>query len=139
VLAQMAVAQTRQYFREKYGYLLDNPAIGKDLAATYWAPGNSRGFLDFVADMTGKPFGADALVAEVSRPNDVAVREAHEAIERSKSIPEFDGDLDLDVRLSVIHGAETVVGEGASPLDVAERFREWIEDLRAPEETAETR
>jgi hypothetical protein len=139
VLAQMAVAQTRQYFREKYGYLLDNPAIGEDLAAKYWAPGNSRGFLDFVADMTGKPFAADALVAEVSRPNDVAVREAHEAIERSKSIPEFDGDLDLDVRLSVIHGAETVVGEGASPLDVAERFREWIEDLRAPEETAETR
>lgn len=127
VLAQMAVAQTRAHFRARYGYLLDNPKIGEDLAATYWAPGNSRGFLELVRDMTGQPFSADALVDDVSRTNDVAVRQAWEAIERAKSIPELQKEPELDVRLSVIHGEETIVEHGASPLEAAERFRTWLE------------
>jgi hypothetical protein len=126
VLAQMAVVQTRAHFRERYGYLLDNPSIGNDLAATYWAPGNSRGFLDLVKDMTGRPFAADALVAEVSRPVDVAIRDARDAVERSESIPRLSAEPELDLRLSVIHGGETIVEPPASPLEVAERFRAWL-------------
>ena len=128
VLAQMAVDQTRACFRERYGYLLDNPSIGKDLAATYWAPGNSRGFLDLVEDMTGRPFAADALVAEVSRPVDIAIREARDAIERSKSIPQHEGEPDLELRISVMHGSETIAEPPASPLDAADRFRAWLEN-----------
>jgi Zn-dependent oligopeptidase len=76
VLATMAVAATRAHFRAKYGPLMDNPAVGRDLAEIYWRPGNSRTFLDLVREMTGQPFSADALAADVSMPTDEAVRRA---------------------------------------------------------------
>ena len=137
VLAQMAVAQTRRHFRDKYGHLVDNPAIGRDLAKVYWAPGNSRGFLDLVRDMTGRTFSADALVEQVSRPNDAVVADARERVDALSSIPEHTAEPDLGIRLRVIHGSETVVKEGTQPLRTAERFRAWIEDLRTHETAAE--
>ncbi len=126
VLAEMAVHQTRVHFRDKYGYLLDNPSVGKDLADSYWAPGNSRTFLELVSDLTGKEFSADALVHELTRTTDDAVREAQRAVDRLPEIPEYDGDMDLDLRLSVIHGPETVVDEGRDALAVAAEFRAWL-------------
>ncbi len=60
VLAEMSVHQTRGYFEEKYGSLVDVGGIGEDLARVYWNPGNSKSFLDLVMEMTGKPLAADA-------------------------------------------------------------------------------
>ncbi|NNE42852.1 MAG: peptidase M3, partial [Gemmatimonadetes bacterium] len=128
VLAQMAVHQTRDHFREKYGYLLDNPAIGKDLADVYWAPGNSRSFLDLVKELTGKPFSADAIAAHVSRSADSAVADARRQVDKLADIPEFRGDVDLDLRLGVIHGAETIVDSGNDALRGAEAFRDWVRE-----------
>jgi len=126
VLARMAVHQTRAHFQEKYGHLLDNPAVGRDLAGTYWKPGNSRGFLDLVKEMTGRPFSADALVAEVTRPTDDAVDPARARIDALGSLPEPLGVPDLDCRLRIVHGHEVIVEEGQSAREVAEGFRSWI-------------
>jgi hypothetical protein len=128
VLAEMAVYQTRDHFLAKHGHLVDNRAVGDELARTYWAPGNGRPFLDLVRELTGGGFSADALVRSVSRNDDEAVREARLRIERLARIPEAEGEPELDLRLRVIHGPEVVVEEGASPLEVAAAFRRWILD-----------
>jgi len=135
VLAQMAVYQTRDWFLRKYGSLLDEPRIGQDLAETYWKPGNSRGFLDLVREMTGHPFSADAIVAEASMSTEDAVRRARERVDAMPE-PPARGEPDLDLRLSVIHGAELVVPEGASPLEAAETFRSWILERWPTEDAA---
>ncbi len=128
VLAQMAVQQTRVGFRAKHGSLVDNPAIGRDLAEIYWKPGNSRGFLELVEEMTGSPFAADALVESVSRPTDEAVEEARQLVAAVAGGAGSDGGggIDLDLRLSVIHGKETVVEETTDVLAASEKFRTWI-------------
>jgi hypothetical protein len=137
VLAQMAVYQTRDHFRAKYGALLDDPRIGHDLAETYWRPGNSESFLTLVKKMTGKPFSADALVREASLSTEDAVRRAREEVERMPE-PRDTGEPELDLRLSVIHGAEAVVPEGAPPLEVARAFRSWILESRPQASTGAT-
>jgi Zn-dependent oligopeptidase len=126
VLATMAVAATRAAFRGKYGHLVDNPAVGRDLAEIYWRPGNSRSFLDLVRDMTGVPFSADALVEEVSRTADAAVDDARNLVRNLDGIPEARGPVDLDLRLRVIHGHETVVEETRDALAAARTFGEWV-------------
>jgi hypothetical protein len=126
VLAQMAVFQTRDHFFGKYGHVLDNPAVGRELAETYWAPGNSKGFLALVEELTSTPFSADALVKDAARSTDEVVAEAKEKIAKLPEIPEFTGEVDLDLRLRIIHGKETVVEEGGGPLAAAGVFREWI-------------
>ena len=130
VLAMMAVSQTRKHFFEKYGYIVDNPQIGRDLGRTYWAPGNSRGFLEMVQAMTGRPFSGDAFVEEIADSTEETVRKAKEQIEHLARIPESQGSVDLDLRLRVIDGAEVVVEEGKKPLDAARTFRDWILERR---------
>ncbi|MBZ0267948.1 peptidase M3 [bacterium] len=137
VLAEMAVYQTRAHLRRKHGYLLDNPAIGRDLAEIYWRPGNSRTFLDLVRGMTGSPFSADALVEHVSRSADEAVANARAEVEALDRIPEVRDPVELDLRLRVIHGREVVVEEGATPLEAAAAYREWLGE-NWPREAAAT-
>jgi oligoendopeptidase F len=126
VLAEMAVHQTRDHFVAKHGHLVDNPAVGADLARVYWAPGNGRPFLELVRELTGGDFSADALVRSVSRTDEDAIHEARGRIDGLARVPEPRGEPELDLRLRVIHGTETVVEEGASPLQVADAFRRWI-------------
>ena len=100
--------------------------IGRELAQTYWAPGNSRTFLDMVETMTGKPLSADALVNVTTMSIEDSMVEAREQVEGLDRIPEFRGDVDLDVQLSIAHGAETVVERGTPLLEAAEMFRSWV-------------
>ncbi len=108
VLAQMAVNQTRTYFKEKYGHLLDNAHIGPELAAGYWAAGNSVPFMDLVEKLTGKPFSADALVKSANRTVEQSVDEARAQVVKLKEIPEFKGPLELEALVRVVHGHEQI-------------------------------
>ena len=58
----MSVHQTREYFKNKYGYIVDNPNVGPDITSAYWVHGNSRPFLDLVKDLTGKELSGDAWI-----------------------------------------------------------------------------
>jgi hypothetical protein len=40
VLAEMSVHQTREHFLKKYGRIVDEERVGRDLAEVYWKPGN---------------------------------------------------------------------------------------------------
>lgn len=48
VLAELSVHQTRAYFLRKYGFITDNPEVGRELAEVYWkasAGGGSGGLV----------------------------------------------------------------------------------------------
>lgn len=130
-LAEMAVYQTRAYFLEKYGYLTDNPEIGPELRDVYWRPGNSRTFLDFIEALTGRPFGAEATEALVNKTLEEVFEDAERAIERQKEVPLFEGPVDLDATISVVHGPETIAttADGSSFEQVSDAFRTWVKSL----------
>ncbi len=108
VLAEIAVQQTRAFFRERDGYLLDNPRLGPDLAQHYWQPGNSRTFLDFVEDLTGAPLTSTAIARRVNRTTDEAIADARADLAREPSIPRHEGPVELGAHIRVVHGAETI-------------------------------
>jgi Zn-dependent oligopeptidase len=126
VLAQMAVAQTRAHFLGKYGHILDNPKVGADLAEVYWRPGNAVRFLDYVRRLTGAPLAADSLVAKANRTIEEAIEQAHASAARLPEIPAFKGEVDLDLRLSVVHGSEIVVEHGQNFEAASKAFRTWV-------------
>ncbi len=128
VLAQMAVYQTRAYFEQKYGHLVDNPNIGPELATGYWAGGNSVPFMDLVAKLTGKPFSPDALVASANRSVEESVNEAKKQVANLKEIPEFKGALELDAKVRVVHGNEQITEfNSASEFAKANtEFENWV-------------
>lgn len=127
VLAEIAVYQTRAHFLARDGHLVDNPKIGPDLAANYWAPGNAVGFDDTLRALTGRGLNADAIAADVNLDADAAVKAARESVARLASVPAHSGPLDLDVNLRVIHGREPVASTEGRSLDAAcGQFEAWI-------------
>ena len=61
-LAEMSVHQTRHFFKERDGYIVNNPKVGPTLTEAYWSCGNSRAFLDIVRGLTGKELSGTAWV-----------------------------------------------------------------------------
>jgi Zn-dependent oligopeptidase len=134
VLAQMAVFQTRDYFLATDGYIMDNPNIGRTLAEKYWAPGNSKTFLDMINDLTGEPFSAKATVRLVNKSLEDVYADADTSIAREREIPRHSGPIDLDAQITIVHGDQIISSTGGSSFEeMSERFAEWI---RAQEERA---
>ena len=128
VLAEMAVEQTRRFFVERDGHLVDNPGIGPALREHYWQPGNSRSFRDYVRELTGRALSAGPLAARLNRSADEAVDQARAQVERLGSVPAFEGSIDLDARIRVMHGNEEVAACSAGDFPVAARdFAGWID------------
>ena len=131
VLAEMAVHQTRAFFLERDGHLVDNPRIGPDLREHYWKPGNSRTLFEFVQDLTGKPFSADAIVRLANRSVAEALEIAERAIAREREIPRPNEPIALDARIAIIHGDEVVASNhaGESFAELEARFAKWLAKL----------
>jgi hypothetical protein len=136
LLAEMAVHQTREYFHSKYGYIVDNPQVGPELAEAYWSQGNAKAFFDMVQDLTGTPFSADALVREVTRSIDDSLARANLEVEqlaakrgRWHRVSEFTAQPDLDAHVRVMHGNEIICEFENGTFEAAnERFKEWVRE-----------
>lgn len=126
VLAEMAVQQTREYFLEKYGHITDNPIVGKEMAYIYWRPGNAGKFMDVVAELTGKPFSADAIVNQMSRPlEDVLSYQQTRYNTVLNTLETTDHVKDINMTLKIVHG-DKVIFEGRDMIEAAETYRKWI-------------
>jgi hypothetical protein len=133
VLAEMAVQQTREFFLKRDGHLVDNARIGPDLAKHYWNPGNSRTFLSLVEDLTGKPFSADALVRDSNRDVAEALEETARSLAREPEIPQSTTAIDLDARISLVHGDEVIASNrhGETFEQIEKDFAAWLARARS--------
>jgi Zn-dependent oligopeptidase len=130
VLAEMAVHQTRDFFRARDGHLVDDPRIGSDLREHYWRPGNSQSFDALVRGLVGAPLGAQAMADSVTGTTDEALARATERIERLAEVPEHAGPVELNGRVRVVHGRETVAELEPGGFEAfADAFAAWVDGL----------
>ncbi|KAJ3243399.1 hypothetical protein HDU78_000520 [Chytriomyces hyalinus] len=132
VLAEMAVYQTRKHFLTKYGTLVDNPNIGKDLRDVYWQCGNSRNFLNLIQDMTGSDLSGDAWLETLR----VSVEDKTEServayLEGVAAGPMYgpEDSVDLDMRVILVHGDEVISDSAELSGGLKEActvFTQWI-------------
>jgi hypothetical protein len=131
VLAEMSVHQTRAHFERKYGSIVDNPAVGRDLAEVYWKPGNSAMFLDLVKELTGAPLTSGAWVASLQRSVEQTCADEKAAYEKAvKEGPRFAPGtaVDLDMNMLMVHGDE-VIADSAALGSVAKAcgvYKDWV-------------
>ena len=133
VLAEMSVHQTRKHFQDKYGRIVDNPEVGKDLAEVYWSPGNSAQFLDLVQKLTGAPLSSASWVAKLRESTDAVVtseRAAYEEAVRVGPTHSAGSDIDLDMRVLLVHGDEVIADSATAGLAAAcTVYKSWVAKL----------
>jgi oligoendopeptidase F len=138
VLAEMGVHQTRNFFFERDGYIVDNPKVGPTLTEQFWKPGNSQPFLSLVEKCTGKPLTGDAWIAELEQDIDEVLVEEKASYE--KSIAEADksttsAEVDLDMRIRIVDGDKVLAdtSEDGSFLKTCAKFENYVkENYAAP-------
>ena len=121
VLAEMCVHQTRAFFMERDGYIVDNPKVGPTLATAYWKYGNLRPFADLVKDLTGKDLSGDAWVANLSES--LEDRLNSEEKEYKKAIVEASQDTscevpDLNMTVRFVDGDKLIADSSKHPSGV---------------------
>jgi hypothetical protein len=128
LLAEMAVSQTRAFFLKRDGYLTDNDAIGPDLGAHYWAPGNSVDHDTALRGLTGEGFSARYLAEECNQSIDEAWAEARQSIAAAQSRPRArPGELQtLDARIRIVHGAQVLADSADGEEAMCSAFEAWV-------------
>ncbi|TDR80098.1 M3 family metallopeptidase [Paludibacterium purpuratum] len=127
LLANMAVYQTRAYFKREYGFLTDNPAIGPKLAEHYWGPGNSINHNATLVRLTGESFNPRYLAESCTRSIDEAWADAEKLIAAAatRQYPTvFPADLDASIRL--VHGAEVIADNRDGDAAMCRSFEQWV-------------
>ncbi len=124
-LAELALAQWRAYFYDKYGYIVDNPNIGREMKKV-WALGSSRTFAEFIKLATGKKLSPDAYIKSVTMPKKKALAIAKERIERLKKVPMKKGAINLGGTIRMVHGKKEIANSKQSFEDMALKYKTWI-------------
>lgn len=129
LLALMAVEQTRQFFLRRDGFLTDNPAIGPDLAAHYWLPGNSVTHDDTLRSLTGEGFNPVYLAAACNQTVEQAWRQAQTTIAQGTSRPQPAVDFDLDASITIIDGERVLASNEHGDERMCREFAQAIRQV----------
>jgi oligoendopeptidase F len=125
-LAELSLTQWREYFYKKYGYIVDNPNVGKEMRKV-WELGASKTFSEFVRLATGKPLSPNAYVREVTASPAQTLRRAKERVARLEKVPKRTGPIKLNAAIRMVHGPAEVANNKKSFEDMAARYGAWLE------------
>ena len=124
-LAFLAIEQWREYFYEKYGHIVDNPCVGKEMREV-WKLGSLKTFAEFVKLATGKKLSAHAYIKDATMDADAYIARGKERIARLASVPEWNGPVRLNAVIKMVHGKETVADNSASFEAMTEKYASWL-------------
>jgi hypothetical protein len=127
-LADLAVAQWRAYFYEKYGYIVDNPNVGTEMYAL-WKDGASKTFPQFVQEATGKSLSVDAFIESVSGTLDEQLEMIKQRIADLEAVPRFFGPVELEATIRMVHGKELIADNSNGFEVMVDRYADWLDSL----------
>lgn len=125
-LAELAVEQWREYFYKKYGYIVDNPRVGKEMAKV-WALGAAKTFNEFVVIATGKKLSADSALKNMTASVATIIKDRKQRIACLAKVKQFTKKIDFGATIAMTNGKKEVANNTKSFEDMAERYGEWVQ------------
>ncbi len=128
-LAELGVHQWRDYFFKKYGYIVDNPNIGKEMRKV-WKLASLYTSGKFIKIATGKPLSADTFIKNVTRSYDEMLKVAKQRVNKMKSIPLYIKPVKLNAKIVLVHGKEKIADNSKSFEEMDGDYRGWLSQLK---------
>jgi hypothetical protein len=125
-LAELALNQWREYFFKKYGYIVDNPHIGKEMQRV-WKNGAKYSFLDSVKLATGKKLSPTAYLKNATKSFTSVQKTAKERIARLEKVKLAPTTKGLDATIVFVHGKKVIATtEHMTTSQAVQTYKEWI-------------
>ncbi|MDE2038100.1 MAG: hypothetical protein KGI69_02650 [Patescibacteria group bacterium] len=128
-LAELGVAQWRDHFFKRYGYIVDNPRVGKELARI-WSYASLYPAKKLVRMATGAKLGPEAYIKGVTASREVVVARAKARIARLKRVPLSKKPVDLDGHIVMMDGKKRICDSSKSFEDMDTRYRKWLKAVK---------
>ena len=125
-LAEIALSQWRAYFHKKYGYIVDNPNVGKEMTEV-WKHGARYTYKQFVKKATGANPSPKALLEEITMSAEQAIQIGKKRIERLSSVKEYNKPVRLNGRIRMVHGKKVIADDSVSFEDMAKMYGKWVQ------------
>jgi len=129
-LAELALAQWREYFYKKYGYIVDNPNIGKEMTKV-WQLATSINFKEFMKIATKKPLSANAWTNDATKSIPSAITSAKAKIERLKRIPLSKSKINLNCTVVMQSGLKNITDNKKSFENMSAKYALWLKKQKA--------
>lgn len=124
-LADLAISQWRNYFYKKYGYIVDNPKVGRE-ARRVWKLGAIHTFKEFVIMSFGKKLSAEPYINEITESLEKIIKTAENKINKMKKVPIYNRLIKLNAHISMVNGKEEICNNKISFEDMAEKYKKWL-------------
>lgn len=132
-LAELGLSQWREYFYKKYGYIVDNPHVGKEMAKV-WKLGARHTYKEFIKMATGKLISAAPFLKEVTISVEQKLKQAKQKIKRLEKVPTHRGPVRLNATVRMVHGKKEIANSGnpstslraGSFEDMATKYKKWV-------------
>lgn len=124
-LAELAVHQWREYFYKKHGYIVDNPKVGAEMKKV-WKWGSAKFFSDFVVLATGNKLSARPYLKDVTLTAEQIINNAKKKIKRLEQVKPYEGTINLNATIKMVHGVEEISNNRKSFEDMAEKYKKWL-------------
>ncbi len=127
-LAYLALEQWRAYFFKKYGYIVDNPKIGKEMMKV-WKLGSLHSTNAFMKLATGKPLSPAAYLAVITKPLEKILSDAKARIKKLEKVPLYTKPIKLNAKITMWHGKKKICDNKKSFEDMDMKYRRWFKSL----------
>ena len=127
-LAELGVEQWRDYFYKKYGYIVDNPNVGKEMTKV-WKHGSLYTSGEFTKMATGKPRTADIYIKYLTRPLDEILKTAKQRVARLKKVPVSKKPVKLNAKITLVHGKQKIADNRKSFEEMEAKYKKWLRSL----------
>ncbi len=128
-LAELGVHQWREYFFKKYGYIVDNPRVGKEMEKI-WSYASSYPAKTLVKMATGKKLGPEAYIRDITKPLDEILKNAHAKIKRLEKVPLYTKPVNLKGKITMVHGKKKIADNSKSFEDMDMKYRKWLKTMK---------
>ncbi len=124
-LATLALYQWREHFFKTYGYIVDNPKVGKDMKRV-WKYGASRTFSQLVRIATGKKLSAKAWLKQATRSPAATIQQARKNIARLDQVSRTNTEIRLGATIHMLHGKEKIADSEKGFEAMAKTYAVWL-------------
>jgi hypothetical protein len=124
-LATLTLSQWREYFYNKYGYIVDNPDVGREMREV-WKLGGSKTFSEFVVLATGEKLSAEPYLKVITSTVDETLARAREHINKLEKVPEHTGSIDLNAKIFMMDGKDLVADNSQGFEHMVDVYRAWV-------------
>ncbi len=130
-LAELALHQWREYFYKKYGCIVDNKDVGKEMRAV-WKYGSAKSFPECVKLATGKKLSPEAFLKRATASVDTILKTAKQKIKHLEAVPLGKKPIELNATIRMVHGKQVIATNKKGFEDMTKTYAKWLITQKVP-------